>query len=127
MFARAILTTLLAAGLVGLPGCGPAKLDVTKTMSLNGESPAKSVILDPQPTAQQIKVEFESADAEVNVGVFKEADANLDSLDFSKAIAAEKGKKSGTVTADVPAKTGAQVVVEMVSKKTEVKLHVTNK
>jgi hypothetical protein len=125
VFARVTVCVLLV-GLLSVSGCGPAKLDVTKTLELNGETPARSIELPEQPKAQKIKVEFDAGDAEVNVGVFKAADANLDSLDFSKAIAAEKGKKSGTITADVPEKTTATIVAEMASKKASVKVHATN-
>ena len=117
---------LLAIGLTTVSGCGPAKLDVNKTMELDAGA-AKPLILDPQPQAQTITVEFESTESSVNVGIFKEEDGkDLDKLDFAKAIKAEKKSKKGSVSAEVPAKTGCRVIVETLAK-TSVKLHVTNK
>jgi hypothetical protein len=117
------------AGLLALAGCGPAKLDETKTLVIDpAESPARSVILSAQPKAQAVTVEFESTADEVNVGVFKDADAkDLNTVAWAKAIKAETGKKSGTFTADIPENTAAQVVVGESKKKTDVKVHVTNK
>ncbi len=117
---------LLAAGLVALSGCGPAKLDITKDYSLES---AKIVILDPQSKPQKITVEFES-DSEVTVMVIKESEItedNADIVDVKQAIAYKKGEKSGSFSADVPENTATRVVARSNAAKAKVKLHITNK
>lgn len=115
----------LAAGLIALSGCGPARLDETKNYSL-GAGEYRSIDPPSQPKAQTITVEFESTAADVDIGVFKESDAKeIESVQFSKAIKAETGKKKGTLTADVPENTAYRVILQARGK-TDVKLHVTN-
>jgi hypothetical protein len=117
---------LLAAGLVALSGCGPAKLDVTKTYTLDGAP--QMVILDAQPKPQKITVEFESSAAEVTVMLIKKSDVPEGEESFvpiAKAIVSKKDK-TGTITGDVPEKTETLVLVRG-GTKTDVKLHITNK
>ena len=128
MLIRAIALTA-AFVLVVLSGCGPAVLDVSKTIEL--DAAAKAIILDPQPKPQTLTVKYESSNCEVNVFVFKEADIpNDDVMDIApagKALASNMGAKSGTFTAEVPENTGVRVVVRGARTKTEVKFHITNK
>jgi hypothetical protein len=117
---------LFAAGLVALSGCGPAKLDVTKTYTMDGTP--QLVILDAQPKPQKITVEFESTGAEVTVLLIKKSDCPEGEEAFvptAKAIASKKDK-SGTITGEVPEKTETLVIVRG-GTKTDVKLHITNK
>lgn len=126
MIARVILLSAALVGILSLAGCGPAKLDVSKTYTIDAGG-AQPIDLDPQSKPQTITVDYESSDGEVRVGVFNAADAgNIDSIQFSKAIKEEKGQK-GTLQADVPANTATRIVVEGRLKKTEVKLHITNR
>ena len=128
MFARLVPAAVVAAGLVALPGCA-SKLNVSKSYDMDAGE-AKSVDLDPQKNPQKLTVEFTSSDGDVSVLVFKEADAktadDLITADSKKALGQAKGK-TGTVTADLPANTGARVVVRDAQKKTKVDLKVTNK
>ena len=116
---------LLATALVGFSGCGPAKLDVTKTYSMDGLP--KTVILEAQPKKQNITVEFEST-AEVTVMLIKKADCPEGEEGFvatAKAISFKKDK-SGTITGELPEKTEGLVVIRG-GNKIDVKLHITNK
>jgi hypothetical protein len=122
-------SAVVVAGLLGLAGCGPAKLDVNHTLSIEpGE--AKALDLKAQPKPQAVTVEYDSAAVEVTVGLFKAADvpdADMEAVPLTKALKGETGKKDGTFTADVPADTATRVVVRGANKKTDVKLHVTNR
>ena len=128
MCARAILTVLLLTSLVGLSGCGPAKLDETMKITVDsGGNPGRIFELDPQPKPQTITLEFESSTTEVTVALFNaSATVFAERIDLSKAIKGERGK-SGKFTVDVPANTETKVVVGEASKSTEVKLHMTNR
>lgn len=128
MFAR-LIPCVAAAALLGLAGCGPAVLDQRVNWVIDpGETPARALDLDAQPKPQTLTVEYESSAAEVEVGVYKAADAKeLETVQTSKALKAESGKKSGSLTVDIPEKTAVRVVVGGSRKKTDVKLHVTNK
>jgi len=127
MFAR-----LFSVGVIALAfaGCGPAKLDVTKTYNVGGETPAQAIELTAQSQPQTINVEFSSTTREVTVMVVKMDDAKtVDDLFGSekKAIAFKKAK-SDSFTAEVPANTPVWVgVVAGPGDKTDVTLKVTNK
>ncbi len=119
---------LLIAALVLLApsGCGPAKLDETKNYDLE-PGDVKSIILPAQPKPQRLTVEFESNEP-VDVAVYKSDDAKeLYSLPVSKALAIERAKTSGTLTADLGPDIATTVVVSALSKKASVKVHVTNR
>jgi hypothetical protein len=116
---------VLAAGVFALSGCGPAKLDVTKSYTLDGLP--QMVLLDPQPKAQKITIDFE-AGAEVTVLLMKKSDCPEGEEGFvpvAKAIAYKK-EKSGSFSGDLPEKTEGMVVVRG-GNKIDVKLHITNK
>ncbi|HEY3787446.1 MAG TPA: hypothetical protein VGL71_01270 [Urbifossiella sp.] len=124
MIAR-VLSLAFPIILISLSGCGPAKLDVSKTYEM--ESGSNSIELPPQPQPQTITVEFESSNADIDIGIFKDSDAaKIEEVQYSKAIKAETKKKSGTIVAELPAKTAAKVVFETL-KKTTVKVHITNR
>src|SRR6266700_2315065 len=105
-----MLCRLLPVALVAFvfAGCGPAKLDESKTLSLSGETPAKSIDLDAQSKPQTITVDFSSSAGDVSVLVFKKSDAPTDddllSAPPNKAIAMKKGK-ADTFTAEIPENT----------------------
>jgi hypothetical protein len=126
VFTRSV-AFLAAVALMGFSGCGPARLDETKTIQLDGGE-ANSIDLDPITKPQTVKAEFESTASDVTVLIFKDdvKDDQLTTEPAAKALAKETGK-SGTVTAEVPANTGVRVVVRGAAAKTSVKLHVTNK
>ena len=118
---------ILGVGLVALSGCGPAKLDVSKSYELeSGES--RVIILDAQPKPQKITVEYDSG-SELTVMLIKASDAPAGEEGIvlpAKAIVSEKGKKTGTLSGDVPEKTEAKVIVRNPAAKTTVKVRVTN-
>jgi hypothetical protein len=119
---------LAAACLLTVAGCGPAKLDVERTWTLDAEP--QMLILEAQPKAQNITVTFDSTDTDVTVLLIKESDIPKDEegiVPTSKAIAFKSGK-SGSFTGELPANTAAKVIVRSPgSKKTQVKVHLTNK
>jgi len=111
--------------LLVVAGCGPAKLDVTRNISLDSQE-SRSVDLDPQPKPQTLTVTYE-AGAELFVGVYKAADApDLQNLPEGKALKSESGKKSGTLTVEVPENTATRIVIANAKTNTDVKLHITN-
>lgn len=115
-----------ALGLLTLAGCGPAKLNVSQTLSLEA-GVAKGLDLTAQPKAQKITVEFTSSAGEVSVYVFKVSDeAALDDPEKHKDKALATKKSAGdTFAADVPANTATRVVFWS-PKKTEVSVKLTN-
>jgi len=118
----------LGIGLVAVAGCGPAKLDVNKTYTLDSGD-TQFVILDAQSKPQKITVEFESS-ADLTVMLIKSSDLGKDEdnfVDVKKAIAFKKGEKSGSFSGDVPENTETHVIVRNPSAKANVKLHITNK
>lgn len=128
MVPRMVVTAVVAAGLVAAAGCGPAKLDETRTYSLDpGGDSGRALDLPAQPKPQTITVTYESAEP-VGVGIYKAGDVGEGLfVQPAKALKAEAGKTAGTLTADVPENTATRVVVSVETKKTDVKLHVTNK
>jgi hypothetical protein len=129
MLVRLACLTVLAAGSLLLAGCGPAKLDVSKTWKLEpGE--ARSIDVGVQSKPQTISVEYASSAGEVTVCVFREADCKTDDdlidTPSSKAIASKKGKGE-TFTADVPENTAVRVVARNPTESSNVTLKVTNK
>jgi hypothetical protein len=120
---------LVALGLVALAGCGPGKLDVSKTLEVDsGEGRAVDCPAVAKP--QTIAVEFTSSDADVNVYLFKEEDAKgedgIVTSDASKALGKARGK-TGNFSAEVPENTATRVIVRGAAKKTKVDIKVTNK
>lgn len=130
MLARLALVTC-AFGLFLAAGCGPAKLNESKTLSLEPGDP-KALDLPAQPKPQKITVEY-SATEEVTVIVIKEADAkgpdgllNADvKVNRDKALASKTGKGE-TFSVDVPENTAVRVIF-FVKKKTDVTVKLTNK
>ena len=129
MFARPF-AFLLASGLVALSGCGPAKLDVEKTYTLDSGD-AKIVLLDAQSKQQNITVAFESTDSPIIVLLLKDSDLQKDDdgsfMATSKAVAFKSGEKNSSFTAEVPANTASRVIIRGAASKTTVKVHITNK
>lgn len=128
MPSRFLTVAAFAAGLLFLAGCGPAKLNVSRSYDV-GPGEANAVDLDAQPKPQKLTVEFKATE-EVTVLVFKAADAKGEdailTVDAAKSLAQQKGK-SGTVTADVPENTATRVVVRGAAKTSKVDLTITNK
>ncbi len=116
----------LAAAFLVLSGCGPAKLDETRTYDLE-PGDLKVLQLPAQPKPQRLTVEFE-ANNPVEVVVYKAEDANdMNNLPASKALASEKAKTTGTVVVDLGPDVATSVVVIGLGKKASVKVHVTNR
>ncbi|MBX9584649.1 MAG: hypothetical protein K2X87_30470 [Gemmataceae bacterium] len=130
MTARLAAACTLAAGLAALPGCGPGALNVSRTYDLEpGE--ARSIDVDGIGSPQTLVVTYESSAGPVTVGVFKKADIPQDddlmTVPATKSLAPAGKDDKGTVTAEVPANTPVRVVVRDPPKKSNVKVHVTNK
>lgn len=126
MPARAL--AVLALGLFALSGCGPAKLDVSKSFTLEDQA-AQVIDLDPQPKPQTVTVEFSSSAGEVYVYLikdFKERDG-LETAPTKAQTLVSKQAKEGSVSADVGEKTAVRVVVRNPNAKTDVTLKVSNK
>ena len=122
--------TAVASVLLFATGCGVAKLDETKTLTLDKQVAAASLDLPAQKKAQKVTVEFSSSDGEVFVGAFKQEDAkDEDAMTMaapSKALGSKRGK-GDTFTVDVPENTAVRVIArEHTAAKTNVTLKVTN-
>ena len=122
-------TILLAYGALFLAGCGPAKLNESRTWELEAASP-KALDLPAISKTQKINVEFSSTDGDVLVAVFKEDDAkgeeglvNADT-NRSKALA-HKSSQGDKFSVDVPENTATRVIA-FSEKKTTLNLKVTN-
>src|SRR5262249_7841591 len=130
MLARFASVPVLAVAFLFVAGCGPAKLNQEKTLALDTEVMARSIDVDAQSKPQKITVEFSSSDGDVEVCVFKEADAKGDDAllgaPTNKAIAFKKGK-SDSFVAEVPENTPFRVIVRGIGKKTDVTVKLSNK
>lgn len=117
---------LIAVALLAPAGCGPAKLDETKSYQLT-PGDTQMMILPKQPKPQRITVEYES-DQPVEVGIYKSEDVKEDSHPpSSKALAIDRAKASGTISADLSPDVATTVTVSALGKQANVKLHVHNK
>jgi hypothetical protein len=128
MLLRFVSVAMVAVASIGLAGCGPAKLDVNKTYTLDvGE--AQAIDLPAIPKPQKITVEFSATAGDVTVLVFKESDAKgtdgLLDADLGKSLGKKTGK-SDSFTVDVPENTATRVIARGATKKTDVTLKVTN-
>ncbi len=127
MLLRLAVITMLSCCML-LPGCGPAKLNESRTIELDSGD-AKAIDLDGQHKAQTVTVEFSSPNAEVSVYLFKADDAKGDDgllgADPSKALAMKKGK-SDTLSAEVPADTPTRVILRNATEKTSVNVKISN-
>ena len=108
---------LLLASALMLTGCGPAKLNESKSVTLTGDSPATTFSLKAQSSVQKLKIDV-AMDSPVNVYVFLEKDAPKmdDNFDVAgkwaeKAKASKKEVSKEAFTADIPANEAAVVVV----------------
>ena len=122
-------TIFLACGALFLAGCGPAKLNESRTWELEPASP-KALDLPAISKPQKLNVEFSSTDGDVLVAVFKEEDAkgeeglvNADT-NRSKALA-HKSSQGDKFSVDVPENTATRVIA-FSKKKTTLNLKVTN-
>lgn len=113
----------------GLSGCGPNRLNVSKTYTLDVHE-GRAIDLEPQRQPQKINIEFSVSDGEARVLVFRAEDAPGDEgimeAPVSKALANQRGSQ-GSFSVDLPANTRARVVVRDLSKKAQVTLKVTNR
>jgi|SRR5579872_4694597 len=129
MLSRLVTLSVLALGVLLLAGCGPAKLNETKTLNLNGEFPARAIDLPAQSKPQTIYIEFTSNGGEVSVYVFKEEDAKGDdmvSARATKAIAKVTDSKGDNFSVEIPENTATRVVVRGGGRTADVNLKITN-
>jgi hypothetical protein len=127
---RPAVCAAVAVALLSLAaGCGPPKLNVKQTFSLEAGIP-KGIDLPAVNKPQRITVEFTSSAAEVSVYIIKnfKGEEGLGDQPPTKAQTLEMQRgKSGTVSADVSPDTETRVVVRDARQKTEVSLTVTNR
>lgn len=126
---KRLLTLAIACGAIALVGCGPGKLNESKTWDIDG-GVAMALDLPPVSKSQKINVEFSSSAGDVLVAVFKEEDAKgedglLNADTNVKKALASKTSKGETFSADVPENTPTRVIVYS-KQKTTVNLKVTN-
>lgn len=111
-------------------GCGPGKLDQTRTVTLDTETGAQVIFLGAQPKPQTITVDFSSSDKEVRVLVFKRQDAKTPEEGFEadpKLALASKQAQADTFSVEVPADTALAVVIRGAqAPKTSVTVKLTN-
>jgi len=128
MFARVLLVVVIPIGLAALSGCGPDRLDFNKTIAFDPALESPAFDLDPQSKQQTFTVKYESTVEPVTVAVYKTEDAKEpDRAKPANALGSESGKTSGSFTVPIPAKTAVRVVISGPKKKTEVKLHLSNR
>jgi len=130
MFRRLVPPALLAVALAWLAGCGPAKLNESRTWEMEAGD-ARAIDLPGQPKPQTLNVDFSSSEGDVTVYVFKEDDLKgkeaLNEVEAHAKKALKQAKSKGeSFTVDVPENTPARVVVSAAGKKTTVNLKVTN-
>lgn len=132
MFHRHAPIALLAIALIWVSGCGPGKLNETRTWELEGDE-TRAIDLPAQTKPQTITVEYSSPE-EVTVYVFKEEDARgeeglLNAPANSKKCLPPSPKrgKSESFSVDIPENTATRVVVRPSGKATKVDLKITNK
>jgi hypothetical protein len=123
------LSPLLACGVLFLAGCGPAKLNESRTWDLDSGE-ARGLDLPAISKPQKINVEFSSTDGEISVYVFKEEDAKgeeglMNADTNAKKALAYKTSKGETFSVDVPENTATRVIA-FSRRKTTVNLKVTN-
>ncbi len=120
---------LFALALLVVVGCGPAKLNESRSLTLDSGE-AKAIDLPAVAKAQNVTVEFTSSAGEVTVYLFKESDAKGEDgmllSDAKKALGQKQGKE-GSFTTEVPENTPTRVIVRKASAKTEVTVKITNK
>ena len=115
--------------LLFLAGCGPAKLNESRSYELN-PAEGDGFLLDKQSKPQKINIEFTSSESEVTVLLFKAEDVPGEekplSVDEQKALGFKKGK-ADSFSVDVPENTETRLVIRGAMKKTKVDVKVTNK
>jgi hypothetical protein len=123
-----LLTCALALCAFAFFGCGPSKLNESKTWELDGELKALDLPAISKP--QTINVEYSSSAGDVTVYVFKEEDVKgqegLENADSraKKALISKKGKGE-TFSVEIPENTPTRIIVSPTGK-TKVTLKVTN-
>ena len=109
-------------------GCGAKKINETKTLTLDKEVTARSLILPVPKKATKVTVEFSSSAGDVYVLAFKTSDlkseADISSAASGKALDKKRGK-ADSFTVDVPEGTEVQIIVrEHTAAKTDVTVKV---
>jgi hypothetical protein len=130
MFLRPFASLVAGLWILGLAGCGPARLNETRTWSLTSGTSARALDLPAQPKPQTITVEFSSTANEVSVYLFKADDAKgEDGIAFADSKLALGGKsksKGDSFSAEVPANTATRLIARSGGRDTEVTIKVTN-
>lgn len=126
---RVLALAVTAVALLWLTGCGPARLNETRTWTLDGDTSARALDLPAQPKPQTINVEFSAPSNDVGVYLFKAEDAKGEDgiayADPKKALGGKKGKED-SFSVEVPANTATRLITRWTGKATEVTFKVTN-
>jgi hypothetical protein len=129
MFHRLLPVGSIAAAALFLAGCGPGKLNETRSWAGFEPEDAKAIDCPAVSKPQKLNVEFSSTEGEVSVYVFKEEDAKgpdgLIGSEPNKALG-RKRSKADSFSVDVPENTATRVIVRSAAKKTDVTLKVSN-
>lgn len=136
MLARLSFVAAAAVVFLGLAGCGPGRLDETKTFTLDMKAEElKMFHTARQSVEQKLTVEV-TADNEVDVYVIatKDEEAFVGSIGYkgrsAKSLGSKEKIKSDTLSVTVPPNTEVSVAVDLGSNTTtptQVKLRMTNK
>jgi len=122
---------VLVAGLFALAGCGPAKLEVNSTATIDPND-YKMIGLQKQSQPQKVTIEVDATEP-VNVYVIdssKEAwfpDLSPDKQAETAKYGKKLGVKKDSLTADVPENAEVTVAIGGATKKTDVKISISNR
>lgn len=116
----------LAAALFLLAGCGPPKLNETRTYDL-APLEAKALDLPSVSKTQKVTVEFSSTASELTVYLLRDStgEPDVNAPDQAKVLASKSGK-ADTFAVDVPANTATRVLLRGAKVDTKVTVTVTN-
>lgn len=122
---------LIAMGILSLVLAGCSKLDHESNFELESLA-SRSIHISAPTYEQKIKLTYSSSEVPVGVWIILDKDIPGDKEEFdpetlkSGVIAKEKDKKEGVITATIPAKENYTIVVSRATKKTQVKIKLTN-
>lgn len=130
MLAR-VCGVVLGAGLLALSGCGPAKLEVSKTKAIEPLD-YELIGLNKQGQDQKITVEIDATEPVNVLLIDSSAEKGFELLsptdqEGKAKYGKKKAIKKDSLTADVPANTAVTVAIGGGTKKSEVKFTITNR
>jgi hypothetical protein len=125
-----LLLIAFAPVLLAATGCGPVKINESRTLKLDAGTAAQSLKIPAPSKAIKLTVEFSSSSGDVACHVFKESDVPneeaMTTVQPKQALGGKRGK-GDTFTVDVPEGTATRVIVrEHTAKETDVTVKVTS-